>query len=228
MVGLRSLPIGSDLNKHVSFNLDEQAILAASLFDFRTMGPVKAPKAFNIKDFTPRFRFDLKGDSEIILTLAFDFDGFLVHDRQELSHLGFTSNYRHEQAVFRLMSKHGFIPDFQSSKRLSSSQELYDFFTNTLSDFENAGTVLIGQELRDLRVEQSPQVQVERQGNLLDISFDFSSLDDEDVDHALAALMESSPYFINRSGQLIVFDEATHRISESLKTLRARYSEKVT
>lgn len=42
----------------------------------------------------------------------------------------------------------------------------------------------IGQELRDLRVEQSPQVQVERQGNLLDISFDFSSLDDEDVDHA--------------------------------------------
>ena len=56
LVGLRSLPIGSDLNKHVSFNLDEQAILAASLFDFRTMGPVKAPKAFNIKDFTPRFR----------------------------------------------------------------------------------------------------------------------------------------------------------------------------
>ena len=102
------------------------------------------------------------------------------------------------------MSKHGFTPDFQSSKRLSSSQELYDFFTNTLPDFENAGTALIGQELRDLRVEQSPQVQVERQGNLLDISFDFSSLDDEDVDHALAALMESSPYFINRSGQLIV------------------------
>lgn len=226
LVGLRSLPIGSDLNKHVSFNLDEQAILAASLFDFRAMGPVKAPKAFNIKDFTPRFRFDLKGDSEIILTLAFDFDGFLVHDRQELSHLGFTSNYRHEQAVFRLMSKHGFTPDFQSSKRLSSSQELYDFFTNTLPDFENAGTALIGQELRDLRVEQSPQVQVERQGNLLDISFDFSSLDDEDVDNALAALMESSPYFINRSGQLIVFDEATHRISESLKTLRARYSGK--
>ena len=28
--------------------------------------------------------------------------------------------------------------------------------------------LLIGQELRDLRVEQSPQVQVERQGNLLD------------------------------------------------------------
>ena len=48
----------------------------------------------------------------------------------------------------------------------------------------------------------------------------------QDVDHALAALMESSPYFINRSGQLIVFDEATHRISESLKTLRARYSGK--
>ncbi len=31
------------------------------------------------------------------------------------------------------------------------------------------------------------------------------------------ALMESSPYFINRSGQLIVFDEVTHRISESPK-----------
>ncbi len=75
--------------------------------------------------------------------------------------------------------------------------------------------------MRDLRVEQSPQVQVERQGNLLDISFDFSSLDDEDVDHALEALMDRAPYFVNRSGQLIVFDEGTQRISESLRTLRA-------
>ena len=184
LLGLRSLPIGSDLNKHVSFNLEEQAILAASLSDFKTMGPVKAPKAFNIKDFTPRFRFDLKGEREVVLTLAFDFDGYVVDNRYELSHLGFTSNYRNEQAIFRLMVKHGFTPDFQSSKRLNSNQELYDFFINTLPAFENAGPVLIGQELRDLRVEQSPQIQVERQGNLLEISFDFSSLDDEDVDHA--------------------------------------------
>ena len=217
LLGLRSLPIGSDLNKHVSFNLEEQAILAASLSDFKTMGPVKAPKAFNIKDFTPRFRFDLKGEREVVLTLAFDFDGYVVDNRYELSHLGFTSNYRNEQAIFRLMVKHGFTPDFQSSKRLNSNQELYDFF-------ENAGPVLIGQELRDLRVEQSPQIQVERQGNLLEISFDFSSLDDEDVDHALEALMDRAPYFVNRSGQLIVFDEGTQRISESLRTLRARYS----
>lgn len=224
LVGLRSLPIGSDLNKHVSFNLDEQSILAASLFDFKTMGLVKAPKAFDIKDFTPRFHFGLKSENEITLALAFDFDGLLVNNHHELSHLGFTSNYRHEQAVFRLMDKYGFPPDFQSNKLLNSSQELYDFFTNTIPAFENAGTVLIGETLRDLRVEQSPQVQVERQGNLLDISFDFSSLDDEDVDHALEALMESAPYFINRSGQLIVFDEATHRVSESLKNLRARYS----
>lgn len=224
LLGLRSLPIGSDLNKHVSFNLEEQAILAASLSDFKTMGPVKAPKAFNIKDFTPRFRFDLKGEREVVLTLAFDFDGYVVDNRYELSHLGFTSNYRNEQAIFRLMVKHGFTPDFQSSKRLNSNQELYDFFINTLPAFENAGPVLIGQELRDLRVEQSPQIQVERQGNLLDISFDFSSLDDEDVDHALEALMDRAPYFVNRSGQLIVFDEGTQRISESLRTLRARYS----
>lgn len=225
MLGLRS-PIGSDLNKHVSFNLEEQAILAASLSDFKTMGPVKAPKAFNIKDFTPRFRFDLKGEREVVLTLAFDFDGYVVDNRYELSHLGFTSNYRNEQAIFRLMVKHGFTPDFQSSKRLNSNQELYDFFINTLPAFENAGPVLIGQELRDLRVEQSPQIQVERQGNLLEISFDFSSLDDEDVDHALEALMDRAPYFVNRSGQLIVFDEGTQRISESLRTLRARYSGK--
>ncbi|CAD0136034.1 RNA helicase [Streptococcus thermophilus] len=224
LLGLRSLPIGSDLNKHVSFNLEEQAILAASLSDFKTMGPVKAPKAFNIKDFTPRFHFDLKGEREVVLTLAFDFDGYVVDNRYELSHLGFTSNYRHEQAIFRLMVKHGFTPDFQSSKRLNSNQELYDFFINTLPAFENAGPVLIGQELCDLRVEQSPQIQVERQGNLLDISFDFSSLNDEDVDHALEALMARAPYFVNRSGQLIVFDEGTQRINESLRTLRARYS----
>ena len=39
------------------------------------MGPVKAPKAFDIKDFTPRFHFDLKSENEVTLALAFDFDG---------------------------------------------------------------------------------------------------------------------------------------------------------
>ena len=58
-----------------------------------------------------------------------------------------------------------------------------------------------------LRVEQSPQVQVERQGNLLDISLIFQVLMTRTWIMLWKALMESAPYFINRSGQLIVFDE---------------------
>ena len=115
LVGLRSLPIGSDLNKHISLiSMNKSSWLLVFLI-LGLWDRLRHQKLLIIKDFTPRFRFDLKGDSEVILTLAFDFDGFLVHDRQELSHLGFTSNYRHEQAVFRLMAKHGFTPDFQSS-----------------------------------------------------------------------------------------------------------------
>ncbi len=38
---LRSLPIRLDLNKHISFNLDEQAILAASLLILRLWDQLK-------------------------------------------------------------------------------------------------------------------------------------------------------------------------------------------
>lgn len=224
LLGLRSLPIGNDLNKHVSFYLDEQAALAASLLDFKTMGTVKAPKAFAIRDFRTRFYFDLGLDQAIRLQLSFDFDGIVIDNRKDLTQLGFTSNYRHEQAVFRLLDHYGFTPEFQSGKLLRGPEDLYDFFIHDLPAFEGAGEVNLSQELQALRIEQRPQVQVERQGNLLDISFDFSGLATSDVDQALEALLDNTPYFVNHQGQLVIFDEETHHISETLQQLRVQHS----
>ncbi|MGT2908203.1 DEAD/DEAH box helicase [Streptococcus dentiloxodontae] len=224
VAGIRSLPINEDLKKHVFFHLEEQSKLAASLFDFQHLGSVKAPKTFEIRDFTPHFDFNLSSADAIALSVTFDFAGILVDNQKALNQLGFTSNFRHEKAVFRLMEQQGFTPGFQSGKLLRTAEELYNFFMESLPAFKAAGQVTVSQELEAQRLLERPQVQVGRNGSLLDISFDFSDLADVDVDQALQALMANTPYFVNRTGQLIIFDEETHRISESLQNLRARHS----
>ena len=46
LTAIRSLPIEADLAKHLFFDLDDQAKLAASLLDFKELGKVEAPKSF--------------------------------------------------------------------------------------------------------------------------------------------------------------------------------------
>ncbi|MGC4388864.1 SNF2 helicase associated domain-containing protein, partial [Streptococcus suis] len=58
------------------------------------------------------------------------------------------------------------------------------------------------------------------QGGFLDISFDFSSLDEKDIDKALDALLDNQSYFVNKKGKLLVFDEETQKVSKVLQSLQ--------
>jgi len=56
----------------------------------------------------------------------------------------------------------------------------------------------------------------------LEIGFDFANIDPAEVDDALSALFESRDYFVSQSGKVLVFDEETKKVSQTLQKLRAK------
>ncbi|MGT2685785.1 SNF2 helicase associated domain-containing protein [Streptococcus porcinus] len=219
---IRSLPIQSDLAKHIHFDLDDQAKLAASLLDFQEIGQVKAPKSFQIRDFKAVFNFDLSGDNRIVSHLTFDFGNFQVTSKQECDQLPFASNYKKEEKLYRALNHYGFEGQFHSQKTIRNPQDLYSFFSEALPYFQKLGKVILSDEVQALKFSERPQVNITRNGGLLDISFDFSQVFEEDIDDALKALFNNDSYFISDQGKLVIFDEETQKISQSLQELRAK------
>ncbi|MEX2784233.1 SNF2 helicase associated domain-containing protein [Streptococcus sp. H49] len=219
---LKTLPLESDLAKHVHFDLDDQAKLAASLLDFRCLGTVQAPKSFEIRDFSPLFYFDLEENKAIHLSLVFDYGTVKVTSKKELGELSFASHFKHEQRVFKLLETAGFTKSFSSYHEPLQAEELYPFFSQTLTEFASLGKVFLSEEMKALRFTEKPQLAISSSGSLLDISFDFSTILENDIDEALAALFTNQPYFVSQSGQLVVFDEQTQKIGSELKKFQPK------
>lgn len=223
---IRNLPISKDLSKFIHFDLDDQAKLAASLLDFKEIGKVSAPKSFQIKDFEVTFSFTSEESNHIGLQLIFDFGaGLQVTNKATLDQLPFASHFKKEEKIYRGLQYYGFAPQFHSEKRIHNPQELYDFFTKALPYFEKLGRVELSEEVEKLRFSETPQISISRQGGLLDVSFDFSDIFENDIDDALSALFQNSPYFVSHSGQLVLFDDETKKISQSLQNLRAKQAQ---
>ncbi|ELY5748621.1 DEAD/DEAH box helicase [Streptococcus iniae] len=219
---IRNLPIESDLAKHIHFDLDDQAKLAASLLDFREVGKVSAPKSFAIRDFEADFYFDIKDHKQLVAQLVFNYGDTVVKDKQSLDHLPFASHYKKEEKIYRALAYYGFKGVFNSYKELNYSDELYYFFTKAIPYFEKIGSVHLSEQLLQMRYSEAPQIKISQKGSLLDISFDFSEVFENDIDDALDALFANNPYFVSKKGQLVVFDDETLRISKSLQELRAK------
>lgn len=217
---LTSLPIGADLKKHLHFDLDDQAKLATSLLDFKTLGQVKAPKSFEIRDFNVLFFLEMLGEETLSLRMTFDYGSVRVSSRDELNQLPFTSHFKKEEKIIRVLREEGFPLGFSSQKTLSTPQEVYRFFSQTLPRLEKLGQVTLSESLAERGFSQPPKLTIDRQGGLLDISFDFDGVEASDVDDALFALMTQAPYFVGKTGNLVIFDDATRKISQVLENLR--------
>ncbi|HEQ6861487.1 TPA: DEAD/DEAH box helicase [Streptococcus pyogenes] len=219
---IRSLPIEADLAKHIHFDLDDHAKLAASLSDFKQIGLVEAPKSFAIRDFEVTFQFDLLNRDEISCQLMFDYGNYQVSDKASLEALPFASHLKKEEKINRSLLAFGFSPQFYSKKRLTSAKELYTFFEETVPCFERLGNVALSTAIQALQVKEMPKIAIKRNQGLLDISFDFSTIIENDIDQAVTALFQNNPYFVSQTGQLVVFDDETQKVSKSLQELRAR------
>ena len=91
-----------------------------------------------------------------------------------------------------------------------------------MEKFRFLGRVEISPSLLALYQVEKPKIAIETKGSLLEIGFDFANIDPAEVDDALSALFESSDYFVSQSGKVLVFDEETKKVSQTLQKLRAK------
>ena len=219
---IRELPVDTDRKKRLQFDTSDQAKLASGLLEFGKVGAIQAPESLVIHTFTPLFDFGLLDTQEIRLKIQFDYGNCVVDTRLELEELPFASDFQLEQKVFQQALSAGFEADFTSTRPPLQPQEIYSFFTVALPHFRHLGRVSVAENLTALYQVERPAVSVQTNGGLLDIGFDFTSIDQTEVDDALEALFSANDYFISRSGKVLVFDEETKRVSKTLQDLRAK------
>ena len=219
---VQSLPLSSDQKRHVQFDLSDQTKLTYSLEQFRKIGEVKAPSNFYIHDFQPHFTFDLSEQGEVLLEVAFVYEDRIVRSDQELKNLPYSSNFDKERLVFETILAAGFTNQFQTKRSPLLPKQIYPFFQQTLPLFEQLGEVEVSEKLLDLYQVEKPKIDIHTSGRLLEIGFEFDSIDPSEVDQVMSALIEKNDYYISQTGKVLIFDEETKRISQTLLNLRAK------
>ena len=219
---VQSLPLSSDQKRHVQFDLSDQTKLTHSLEQFRKIGEVKAPSNFYIHDFQPHFTFDLSEQGEVLLEVAFVYEDRIVRSDQELKNLPYSSNFDKERLVFETILAAGFTNQFQTKRSPLLPKQIYPFFQQTLPLFEQLGEVDVSEKLLDLYQVEKPKIDIQTSGRLLEIGFEFDSIDPSEVDQVMSALIEKNDYYISQTGKVLIFDEETKRISQTLLNLRAK------
>ena len=74
----------------------------------------------------------------------------------------------------------------------------------------------------DLYQVEKPKIDIQTSGRLLEIGFEFDSIDPSEVDQVMSALIEKNDYYISQTGKVLIFDEETKQISQTLLNLRAK------
>ena len=219
---VQSLPLSSDQKRHVQFDLSDQTKLTYSLEQFRKIGEVKAPSNFYIHDFQPHFAFDLSEQGEVLLDLVFVYEDRIVRSEKELKDLPYSSNFDKERLVFETILTAGFTNQFQTKRAPLLPKQIYPFFQQTLPLFEELGEVEVSDKLLDLYQVEKPTIAIQTSGRLLEIGFEFDSIDPSEIEQVMSALVEKNDYYISQSGKVLIFDEETKRISQTLLNLRVK------
>ena len=68
-------------------------------------------------------------------------------------------------------------------------KQSYILFPSASTSFAKMGKVVLSDDIQDLLVEAKPQIEVTRNGSLLDISFDLSEVDPIEINQAIQALL---------------------------------------
>lgn len=209
--------------KILQFEFEDKDRLALLLRELRTMGPVQAPKQFKIHDFRAFFEFTLQAGYWIELEVALDFERVWVSRQADLEKLPFSIDYQPLLRIWSLMEQHGFKPGFKSRKHLVHSQDFYDFYTVILPAFEAVGEVVLAENVRETFQASQTQIHLDMTGSLLDIQFDFQGVGREEIQFAYQALQAGQAFYRSRTGKVILFDEETKEINQTLRDLRAQF-----
>lgn len=221
---LASIAVLPEENPHhrvVEFELADQHRLALSLVELATVGQVSAPKAFEIRSFKPAFHLDTGRNGQVTLDVTLDFSGYLVRSVGELEQLPFAIHEGQVAQVFTTVEELGFTGGFSAAKQVTP-EALYAFFDETIPHLKLVGQVTVSERLAHLRLDARPHLSLSGNGSLLEIDFAFDGIAEDEIEEALTALLEQASHYVSRAGQVLVFDEESKRISQTLQTLRLK------
>ena len=216
---INELPQETKGRKCLQFDTGDRDRLASCLPLFGQLGTVSAPERLQIRPFSPIFYFHKEEDGRIRLDIEFDYGDIQVTSHQELEELPFASDAALESQIFQVSLGAGFEADFQSWRQALKPEAVYSFFHHTIPAFEKLGQVFLSDEINQLYSLQTPQVQIESKGGLLEIQFDFQGIGQEEIDQALKALTNNQDFYISSSDQVYFFDEETKQIRQNLQEL---------
>ena len=216
---INELPQETKGRKCLQFDNSDRDRLAACLPLFAQLGTVSDPERLQIRPFSPIFFFDREDDGRIRLEIQFDYGDIQVTSHQELEELPFASDAAVENKIFQVSLGAGFEAEFQSWRQALKPEAVYSFFHHTIPAFEKLGQVFLSDEINQIYSLQTPQVQIESKGGLLEIQFDFQGIGQEEIDQALKALTNNQDFYISSSDQVYFFDEETKQIRQNLQEL---------
>lgn len=208
--------------RKVQVHFQDQDRLALSLADLRTIGTVTAPKRFIIHDFKPEFYIQMEKQGGLSLKLVLDFAGRKVSSEVERRSLPFASHFQHLELVYQAIARAGFRGTYLAQRPSLTQEERYHFFRRQLPILQKIGQVHLTEEVQSLFVNVTSQLEIVRNGSLLDISFDLSGVDQQEINQVIESLFNQEDYYTSSSGKVFVFDQETKRISQTLLRLRAK------
>lgn len=109
-------------------------------------------------------------------------------------------------------------------KPLPTGGDLFRFFTTEIPLMRRLGTVRIGKKLREMYLDAGqhrPQIAVSEEGSWLDVRFDISGIDEQEIDAILAGLLRQDQFYTLENGQVLSLEsEEFQQTSEILKKFR--------
>ncbi|MFQ6323999.1 SNF2 helicase associated domain-containing protein [Lactococcus garvieae] len=204
--------------KHNQFSYMDKDKVAQALQQLSTVGQISAPENFVIRPFTPIFNFANPDGQNIELSVQFDYGNFKVEHFHELETLEFSRDLRLENKIFTLMARFGFTRSFTSSVTLSA-QFAETFFIKILPQFQKLGQVKLSPGLMDMKVDEVPEIMIDRRGGLLDIAFEMPSIGENEFANVIAQLQNNAEYYVSENGKLFIFDQKFSELKSALREL---------
>ncbi len=202
----------------IKFSYSEKDKLAQALQQLSTLGKIEAPEHFVVKPFDAKFTFDLLDEKMLSLAMKFDYGTFSIDSFHDLETLEFSRDLRKEQKIFALMERLQFAKAFNSTLEITEHLS-ENFFLKILPSFQKLGQIELSPTLRNMRMDEVPEIHIDSQGGLLDISFDIPHVEDGEFANVIAKLQENAEFYISESGKFYHFNEKFDRLKAALHEL---------
>lgn len=115
---------------------------------------------------------------------------------------------------------------FAYIKLFPKGEDRYAFFTKELAAYRKIAEVHVSPRLQHFFIDdltEQPKITVKENSSWLDIEFDISSVEEEEVQKVMEAIVAEKPFVELQNGQLLdLEDDAFSKTAQALKRLRER------